>query len=362
MFTFTVDQQKALSAIKQWYRQSKKQVFKMTGAAGTGKSTVISHLQEELNLSGMSYAVFTGKGALVLNNKGIPAITIHKLIYNCHIDRMTGEGVFALKEELDKDTSLIVIDEGSMVGTSLFDDLLSFGIKVLIVGDHNQLPPVKDTGRLVGSDVELREITRQAKDSPIIRLSQDVLNDTYIPFGKYAEGILVVPRSLLCMDYYANADQVLCGLNRTRHKLNQEIRTHLGFTEPNPMDGEKLICLKNDWHKVVQDCALMNGMIGTVSNIRDKFTYYLAEFQPEGLTEGFKVRMDKSIFAGQPVPPEMSKKINYFDYGYAITCHKAQGSEFDKIVIIADYFVHDSYKQWLYTAVTRAKQAIVLGL
>lgn len=362
MFAFTPDQTNALAAIKKWYRHSNKQVFKMTGAAGTGKSTVIAHLQEELNLAGMSYAVFTGKGALVLNNKGLPAITIHKLIYNCARDPETGEGVFTLKEELDKETSLIVIDEGSMVGTSLFDDLLSFGIKVLIVGDHNQLPPVKDTGRLVGSDVELREITRQAKDSPIIRLSQDVLNDNKIPFGKYADGILVVPRSMLCMDYYVNADQVICGLNRTRNKLNQEIRFHLDFMDDVPMDGEKLICLKNDWHKVVQDCALMNGMIGTVSNIWDKFTYFRADFHPDSLTKKFHVRMDKSIFTGQAVPTEMARKMNYFDYGYAITCHKAQGSEFDKIVINADYFVHDSYKQWLYTAVTRAKKAIVLGL
>lgn len=360
----TAGQEQAIKAIKDWYLNSPKQVFKMSGAAGTGKSTVVAHLQEALNLGSIQYAVFTGKGAHVLNKKGIPAITIHRLIYDVITDKWTGAQSFHLKGKLDQ-CSLVVIDEGSMVGASLYKDLLSFGVKVLIVGDDNQLPPVQDTIQRTYADVTLSEITRQAKDSPIIRLSQDILNDTYMSYGKYAEGVLIVPRVQMGLQFYTNADQIICAHNKTRRELNRQLREDRHIECEYPVVGDKLICLRNEWKSIVDGVPLMNGMLGVLHNIfghpdMQCDPYFCGEFLAYGGSAPYCRDIAVGCFNGEPLPSVLDK-LAYFDYGYAITCHKAQGSEFDKVAIYVDYCIMDR-KNWLYTAVTRAKQAIVLGM
>ncbi len=397
----TADQIKADKLIEDWFLHSTRQVFVLAGFAGTGKTTLLKHtVTQTLNLIPDESAAFvtpTGKAATVLIRGGIPATTLHRLIYQSipeeqeieingkkvKIEKLT----FKRRENIDKSIKLIVLDEASMVSDSVLWDLMEFGVKLLLCGDNAQLPPVEGFNTYLKSpDYTLRSIVRQQLDNPIIKISELAREDKYIPYGRYGDCVSVINKRLFTgerrKNYLLKADQIICGLNKTRYALNDELRTLRGLGEL-PESGDKLICTLNNWEQYIDGeyrFNLVNGIIGTAydpfydSSSGIGFMQFKPDFLDELCPEALP--FDTGIFTdgryrykhgdyfekfnedGEAVG---AFTLNRFEYGYCISCHKAQGSEFDNAVIFDEsYAFKEDKSRWLYTAITRAKKKLIL--
>ncbi len=397
----TADQIKADKLIEDWFLHSTRQVFVLAGFAGTGKTTLLKHtVTQTLNLIPDESAAFvtpTGKAATVLIRSGIPATTLHRLIYQSipeeqeieinskkvKIEKLT----FKRRENIDKSIKLIVLDEASMVSDSVLWDLMEFGVKLLLCGDNAQLPPVEGFNTYLKSpDYTLRSIVRQQLDNPIIKISELAREDKYIPYGRYGDCVSVINKRLFTgerrKNYLLKADQIICGLNKTRYALNDELRTLRGLGEL-PESGDKLICTLNNWEQYIDGeyrFNLVNGIIGTAydpfydSSSGIGFMQFKPDFLDELCPEALP--FDTGIFTdgryrykhgdyfekfnedGEAVG---AFTLNRFEYGYCISCHKAQGSEFDNAVIFDEsYAFKEDKNRWLYTASTRAKKKLII--
>jgi exodeoxyribonuclease-5 len=362
MAIWTQAQDDALKAVARWLETPKgAQVFRLFGYAGTGKSTLARHLAEHVD-GRVVFAAFTGKAALVMRSKGCDnARTIHSLIYRA-ADTETEEPTFELNDESDAATAkLIVIDECSMVDEELGRDLLSFGRKVLVLGDPAQLPPVKGGGFFTEAepDAMLTEVHRQAADNPIIRLSMTIREGGQIARGTYGE-TRVVGRGELDPKDVTGADQVLVGMNKTRRAYNRRLRELRGFTGALPQSGEKLVCLRNNRKK-----GLLNGALFAVKSsgqVRKGKVRMLVvpeesggKIQRVGVIPAFFEESDTEI------PFALRKDSDEFDYGYALTVHKAQGSQWDDVALFDESFAFREHRaRWLYTGVTRAARRLTL--
>ena len=258
---FSPQQDQALVEVDRWLKAGDRQVFRLFGYAGTGKTTLARHLAEGVD-GDVLFAAFTGKAAQVLRSRGATkASTIHSLIYRPKgeetiEDEETGKKevlpMFSLNRQspLSK-ASLIVIDECSMVDEDLGRDLLSFGTQVLVLGDPGQLPPVSGGGFFTEHepDILLEEIHRQALDNPIVELARQVRLGNQVMVGDYGDTARVIRKSEVTSDLVLDADQVLVGTNRTRRRYNERLRQLKGFEGPLPAAGDKLVCLRNDPQK-----------------------------------------------------------------------------------------------------------------
>lgn len=376
---FTEQQLKCIKGASNLFKAGQ-DIVTIAGAAGTGKSTIVGSIVREMGLKSIEveYVTFTGKAALVLKRKGLPGRTIHSLIYN-YIKDDYGNHTFELKKVLDNPyCRLIVIDEISMVGESLLKDIQSFGIKLLCLGDPFQLEPVLDepTNLLKNADFLLTEIHRQAADNPIIKFSFEIRNKETLQYKEEDnDNIRVIPVDNLSMPVLIWADQILCSTHRIRESLNRQIREYKGFTKEIPELGDKIICLKNYKTETSENSPehLVNGMVGYVTQIYyTSFTphreFMDIEFRPDyDQNVRFKTRIDLGPFLGKAPfkngNPYRGKgqKIPmrcHFDFAYAITVHKSQGSEWDKVVVYSNDYWGERYKL-AYTAVTRAKEKLV---
>ena len=377
-------QDRAIDMASTWFMDTgyvNRQVFHIDGRAGTGKTYAVSKIIEKigLDINRVAFATFSGKASLVLRRKGLPAQTIHHLIYDVKIE--SGKIKFVKKHALD--FSLIVIDEASMVGLGIWNDLLSFQIPIILLGDTNQLPPIGDTiCNHTKPDISLNEIIRQEFDNPIIKLSNEVLEGKLeLDYGKYDNKVWVGPSEKITNKVMKKADIILCGKNVTRDSLNKHYRKNiLGIETDMPIDGDKLICRKNNWNIAVgEDYPLINGMIGYISDvlITDNYSPVLySNFRPDFLPEDDFVNnkfenlcIDSRIF--RETNPEKKKillkdNINSsgekFEYGYAITTHLAQGSEWNTVLCYFEYMgSSDFMRKWLYTAITRSSNRLYLA-
>ena len=399
-YELTSDQLNANKMISNWFRNSTSQIFVLAGFAGTGKTTLLKHaVTETLNLAEESVAFVTptGKAATVLLRQGISATTVHRLIYQSIITEIeveiNGKKIkveqlsFKRRENIDKNIKLIVLDEASMVPDNMLYDLLKFGVKILLCGDNAQLPPVEGFNTyLLEPNITLRQIVRQQLDNPIIVLSQMAREGKYIPFGRYGESALVMSKRLLIGEMrkhcLTTADQIICGINKTRTAINNELRAMRGLGNL-PEEGDKLICTINNWEQFIDSeyrYNLVNGIIGTVYNpFYDSSTGigfmqfkvdFLDELCPDALpfdtgifTEGRYRYRHGDYFEKFNEEGEATGvfTLNRFEYGYCISCHKAQGSEFDNAVVFDEsYAFKEDKNRWLYTAITRAKKKLVL--
>jgi exodeoxyribonuclease-5 len=352
----------------------------ITGAAGTGKSTCVQYIIEALDIDeeDVVYATFTGKASLVLRNKGCSnAMTLHKLLYIPNT-LPNGDVEFTAREFLEQPYKIVVVDEVSMVPKDMWDLLLSHHVHVIALGDPFQLPPVKgSTDILDNPHATLTEIMRQALDSPIIRLSMDIREGNVIQYGGPKEA-RVIRKEQLSEKLLVGADIVLCGRNDTRIMLNQEIRKlRWGDKyQKEPIDGDRIIALKNDWQfSSSTGEALINGELGEIHRIKTKDTKYLkpkmtAWFNSD--TSGIfkQVCMDyKLLCTGEPTITKDNYRDFYkvqrpreFAYGYTITTHKSQGSQFDKVLVYSEVLGdRDTFRKWLYTAVTRAAEKVIVA-
>lgn len=348
----------------------------VSGYAGVGKSSIIKYFINGMDLLDRTvFCTFTGKASLVLRQQGLPSKTIHKLIYNAYKNRNTGKYYFKLKPILDEDYRLIVVDEVSMVPAQLLRDLMSYGIPIIALGDPGQLPPIgTPNGLLDNPDVFLSEIHRQAKDNSIIRMSMIVREGNSIPLTYDDPFVKVIKRSDLEVGMLLWADQVLCAKNLTRNSINQQMRTHLGFEGKLPNINDKVICLKNYWDTINEDeFPLINGTIGTVIGKREGpnngilgqkcYLDFEANYNENPF---FGLHIDSNIFLGNApysTQAKNSKVIFYeFDYGYAITTHKSQGSSFPNVLFYEEHLKSskEDHIKLVYTAITRASEKLII--
>lgn len=397
MIQLNKGQQRASELFMDWWYHPERRHrpwFELSGAAGTGKTTVVRHIIEELGISmdDVLFVAFVGKAALQLRLSGVPGRTFHSVMYvlKKFLKRENGKVVykdgvpeyveiFVKVESLPSNIKLIVLDEGGMVSEDHGRDILSFGIPLFVLGDLHQLPPVFGRGMfLQHPDVILDEIMRQNKDSQIIYLSQLAMHGVRVPYGEYGDGeCLVIHRSELNDDHLRNADLVICATNDTRDIINWYVRKNIyGISSPTIEVGDKLICRKNYWDILLgepyDDIALVNGMIGYVTNvykepIKSKIGMGI-DFRPEfSPVQSFNhLNIDRRyILSGYEARQAMfSKHSPYiqFELGYCSTCHLAQGSQYDHVLVYNEVFdsTSDYYKRWLYTAITRAKKKLTI--
>lgn len=368
--TWSPQQAAALDAVNRWYNSGldRKQVFRVFGYAGTGKTTLARHFAEGLK-GDVLYMAYTGKAAMVMRKSGcVGALTIHATIYSVDFNPETGVKKFVLKDVDDlSDTALFVVDECSMVDQEIGRDMLSFGVPILVLGDPAQLPPVKGGGFFTDADpdVMLTEIHRQAGESPIIRMATTIREGGRLEYGSYGDS-RVITRGDLDQSDVMDAGQVLVGLNKTRSSYNGRMRVLHGRQSRLPEVGDTLVCLKNDREK-----GLFNGGLFRVEELLKRrrghlndhtVRMHVASLDFESTTP-IEVRVREEFFEGRgnEVPWKELNGLQQFDYGYALTVHKAQGSQWDSVCLFDESgnFSTDRAR-WLYTGLTRAAEKITV--
>ena len=368
--SWSPQQDDAIKSVQQWLKdRNGPQVFRLFGYAGTGKTTLAKELAHSVKGT-VLYATFTGKAALVLRKKGCEgASTIHSLIYSVEVDDATGEAKFVLNKDSDlAHAELLVVDEVSMVGEELAVDLLSFKKRILVLGDPAQLPPVKDEGFFINAepDIMLTEVHRQAEDNPIIRMSMDIRQGHRLKPGRYGESVVLrrneTDRDALG-EYVLKSDQLLCGLNRTRTSFNNRIRNLKGLVGKSekwhPAIGDRLICLRNK-----RDKGLFNGGLWDLESLKNKggkFEMNVRSMDEE--RDPVRINVFEEFFNGTEhgLDWRERRQSDEFTFGWAITCHKSQGSQWDSVIVFDESGAfRESQANWLYTAVTRAAERVTV--
>ena len=374
----TDGQEKGLKIAVERYRSGKPYTV-IAGYAGSGKSTLVSHIIESLNIApqDVCFAAFTGKASLVLREKGCEnSMTMHKLLY---YSKELPDGTFEHKpkDRLEYNYKIIVVDEVSMIPIDMWELLLSHGVHVIALGDPFQLPPIDGESEILSHPhVFLDEIVRQAQDSAIIRLSMDIRAG--LPLIKCrGDEVSIVSKNQLNEAYYAGADQIIAAKNITRANINWKCRKiKFGPDVPDhPIEGDKAICTKNYWDVISGMCdPLINGMIGELSGISFKKNFLgyenvlYSDFTIGENNKFYNLFMDYNLFneGKQTINGDnwmqfkgMPKPL-LFDFGYCITCHKSQGSEWDKVLVFDEYMKGTDHARWLYTAITRSKKKLIV--
>ena len=374
-------QAQAVTEITDWYKKKSSKYFVLAGLAGTGKTTIVKYFMDKLNLhpDDVAFVAYTGKAALVLTSMGTPAVTIHKLIYKAVEDPITKEVKFIKNDKLDKPIKLIVVDEASMVSEDIQSDLESFKVPIIYIGDHGQLPPVNGTSKLMmEANIKLEKIHRQAEGNPIIFLAKMARMGAKLPYKEFGKGVIKMSARDVTPGLLTGVEQILCGKNTTRHKLNNRVRALLGKASARVLVGDRVICLRNNWQK-----GYINGMTGTVlaiqefdkSNIKpeDSWRYHVdqqafdiecdhdvSNFSEEGNTLR-NIPFDSTVFQFNQTPDMKNRCIEPFDFAYAITVHKAQGSQYHSVLVMEEYLGDAQlHKKWLYTAITRAASSLII--
>jgi exodeoxyribonuclease-5 len=375
----TEEQEKAIKTFRDWFINNKRGYFSLLGCAGTGKSSLIPYLIDSLNLKSYQVAVcsYTGKAALVLKRKGIKeAKTIHQTIYDVKVVKVPPPEnvkiIFSKKRSLSP-AKLIIVDEASMIDEEMHNDLMSFNVPILYIGDPFQLPPIVGNWNVMQHcDFQLTEILRQAKESPIIQLAEMVKNKKSIP---YQNGELVSKIYLEDFDnsMFADYEQIGVGTNAQREAINKIYREEfLGITAQYPTKDEKLVVLKNNYyHNLYNGQCLILGGYDSIRNIMGKQyhnLHYIDEVEYNDVvlslqSEGFKLAPFALDVPQKDYSKHRSNEVIFADYGYALTVHKMQGSQWDSVLIFDGGFGvwdRELRSRWLYTAITRAKEKLMI--
>lgn len=390
--TLTEEQSHAIDLITTWLSDLKQPDFKLGGYAGTGKTTILKFFRKHVEKTHSTHVcAFTGKAVDVLGRKGINGSTIHSLIYDC--ENIKGVLHWHKKATLKEDPDVIIVDESSMINRELLADLRSYGIKLLFVGDPGQLEPVGDNPNLMAQpDFVLSKIHRQAEKSPIIAyanqvrlggseklLTLDANASTYE--AKYTNK---VPNELLIRDKaiktsdMALCSQLICATNKMRQGMNEKFRLYKQFEPRKLVLDEKIIVLQNN-----REFDVFNGMIMFVTEVlEDKMDHWLVNTKDE-IDRSYKELPiwkrpfeQPELFIKKPkdlVIPKYSRdgkqvwkgpSLVYADYAYAITCHKAQGSEWDHCLVFDQWMPPEVWdvRRWRYTAITRAAKQLTYCL
>ena len=352
----TPEQQHAVDAFGRLYRGEVRRL-KLGGYAGTGKTTIVRAILDRYGARDIAVCAPTGKAAHVLRCKGVDACTLHSLIYMPRGVDDDGQPVFGRTRT--RMPRVVIVDEASMLSTDLVRDLEAIVRHVFYVGDHGQLEPIGDDPGLMSSlDIRLETIHRQATDSPILDFAHHVRMDgepkSFGPAARVQDGWS--KRASDLVDF----DVVLVGYNRTRVSVNAWMRKYREFTSETDMSqipkvGEVVICLRNYKHAEV-----WNGMRGIVTEI-DPVRRRMSVDTDDGPREGLLFRPEQF---GKPttLPWTRSRRPEdaptYWDHGYALTCHKFQGSEAERVAVVEEIAPSWSASRWRYTAATRASKEL----
>lgn len=332
---------------------SSSQVITMGGLAGTGKSTISKTLLQALAAKNKRFcaAAFTGKATNVLRKKGIVANTIHSCIYTPSIDPETEETIWIKKTkgEIKETLDGFLIDEASMVSQEIHDDLTSYGLPVIYVGDHGQLEPIGSKFNLMQNPMfRLETVHRNAGE--IAHFAQHLRNGNLARSFTGNHNVQIVSESEVNDRHLASVDQVIVAFNKTRVKINSRIRKYKKIDATFIAKNEKIICLRNNRNE-----CLFNGMQGVVTNVRKKSRF---DFISDGnLYEN--VKYDPDQFGQESYKFNQDSDGNPFDYSYAITCHKAQGDQFGNVIVYEQECDKWDHVRWCYTAASRAVNGLI---
>ena len=367
-----------------------------------------------------------GKAVDVLREKGIPGKTLHSQIYQSDADEVEAiknaqkrvRDLVKLREtcqvweraaadnELRKardflavltdprftpsttdalqNCKLFIVDEGSMVLGKLRRDLESFGFPILVLGDDFQLPGIKNDKEDEGlpgaytdepCDFRLTDIHRQAAHNPILKLSKIIREGGLIPYGGMGDDVFITPEKPsaeeLCW-----ADQVVVGTNRVRYELNRSMKEARGFADRYPTgNGERMICVRNVKPANFNGARYFNGQPVDLYDVGTDGRWLSGIVTPAGRPKEIGHRLplytghfDNAIkFDPDRVYHDYFDRLSLveLDWAWALTCHKAQGSEWDRVIVVNDGWGREMIekRRWLYTAVTRAKSqlGIIMG-
>lgn len=400
--TLSDDQETAYKALKAWMKKPTG-VITLGGYAGSGKSTLISLLASDFAHKRIAFCALTGKATNVLRHKmralGLTSpshviCTLHSLLYQCFA---TPEGELRWRTKTRDNFGrfdIIVIDEASMVSDAMLEQLQRFDTPIVAVGDHGQLAPVGGSGKLMRNPtLRLETIHRQARGNPILELASTVRQTGVLPrvapkgdVGSVAYVKQSELSDLLSMLYRERSMRdvaTLCWKNETRVRINQEARKVLGRSPSDieahtPVAGDQVVVLKNAFR------LAFNGMRGELAEV-----VHLSEEQ--GGEHYFDVGVDFAderiaydgtccrAFFGRKKMPESFAELEaeglfvedwqelgmLLDFGYALTVHKAQGSQFDSTVLVNERISRcsaDEARRWLYTGITRAQDRLFVAV
>jgi exodeoxyribonuclease V len=381
------------------------------GWAGCGKTVVTGLVGSLPQLHPIAFCAFTGKAASVLRGKlahlkprstpyseeTAPGYddeytsycgTVHALIFKPIVEKgvITGWG---RRHNLDAPYKLIVVDEASQISDDLLLDLSSYNIPILAVGDHGQLPPVSGTGSLMQDpDIRLEKIHRQAEGNPIIALSKSIRETGRLDRRLQGEHIRFYRQSQLdslLKTRYESATPIenmvtIVHANARRVATNARVRS-ITKRVGAPQVGDQVVCLKN-----VRGMPIYNGMRGRIATLKGrnpKFPWQLlanVNFEDgatfDALMCSVQFNREKTFAALPDVEDalfEVSKKRfrlfdwgqvgHLFDFGYAMTAWKVQGSQFEDVLAILERMPGTSESDWrryCYTVVTRASERICI--
>lgn len=290
-------------------------------------------------------------------------------------DRSEGPNFQLNVDSEARNAKLIVVDEASMVGDLIAGDLFGFDIPIFAMGDPGQLPPVGDKPGITHNkpDFFLTEIHRQARDNPIIRLATMAREQQSIKFGNYGDGVDVIQRIKDDATYNMDREaQIIVGTHKRRWMVTKKLRKALGFETTGPCAGEPLMICKNS--KKFPD--LVNGTtvncltdVGNLRernvaiglNIEDELGNKLNILAVQGLFEEHTLQQRGASTAPKNLAFRAKIESEHVDWAWAITCHKAQGSQWDDVILHDESGAfRDDWHLWLYTGITRAAKRLTI--
>lgn len=354
MLTITLsdEQEAAAHAIFEYLGAPEPGQFNLAGYAGSGKTTVLGEVASDIPHSIL--CTLTGKAASVLRRKtGLPATTIHAAFYQLVEAGTDKRGKSVLRFARAHDIGqladkIVLIDECSMISEEMARDIISTGAKIIACGDPGQLPPVQGARFFNIPNVTLQTIHRQAMESPILRQAHRVRQGEH--YREDGEDFQVLNRGLTDEEILA-ADVILCHTNDTRYAANLTARKVRGYWQPHPMPGEPVMCLKN-----APQFGIFNGAVYTLER-----PFIDGDISIQLDVDGTSTVIPFVRFEGvRNSVPQQIEPLTSFDFGYAMTVHKAQGSEWDSVILIDEYYRRDHRKEWAYTGITRASKKIII--
>lgn len=389
MIELNTSQQKVFNDAIDWWRRGTEQTFEISGPPGSGKSFLIDKIVKALKIDSNRIApmAYTGSAAINMRTKGMySARTIFSWLYDfIEVPVLNDKGEPILDPVFNKpkfkmrfvpksylpDIDLIIVDEAGMVPEEMRNIIDSMGIPVIAAGDIDQLPPVAGKSGYLTEPWrvhKLTEIMRQANDNTIVQFSQMLIKGIEIPHGKF-KNVTVLYEDEINDNMIAQSDIIICGKNTTRDNINNHIRHDMfGFTNPTPNLGERLVCRKNNWQIESGGINLTNGLVGNCitmigpDSFNQKDVTFKMSFKPDIIDSYFKdidvdLRYMTSDKKGRDALLETNfSKGNKFEFGYAITTHMSQGSEFNRGMYFEEYLNKNINRNLHYVGITRFKQ------
>lgn len=396
---FTDEQERIIQEAVNWFHFESKQIFEISGGAGVGKTVTIMEIVRRLKLRQFEYlpVAYTGSAAIVMRMRGFPnAKSIHSTFY--HLEKIKRpmdpnapdpynvNTTFNLVMEQyqfvpipvggipKSQIKLIIIDEGYMVPDNMKHTITKHGIKILVSGDAQQLPPIGgNPAFLTGDGIHwLTQIMRQERNNPIIYLASRAIKGEPIHCGYYGPNVLVIEDKDLTNEMVLHVGNVICGTNKTRDMFNFRIRALLGKHANTPEFGDRVICRLNNWDIESEGISLANGLQGFIVSPIDPSCFckenqdlFRMDFLPDCLnTPFYDLKVNYPYLVSNYDNRNRIKSMKYtrgnlFEFSYAITTHLSQGSEYPAGIYFEEFLKPDIQNSLIYTGITRFKQYMI---